>query len=332
MTIVFATPYTPPAPKRDLFTGVSMRWVGWDDTEWSLSGDRAAGVRMQAGVRGLDHPSVQHYTDAPAGIDGARWRGSRTNVRDVFWPLWVWHDGSTDAWLDYDAAFWRTLDPTKTGRWFVTRPNGSERWIDLRHVPDGSNAWDASPGLRQWAPYAINLQAEQPYWCAADVARTFVTNPSDVNFFPSSGTDLVVISSGAPSLGSATVTNPGDVDAWATYWVNGTTTAAVGTADGQVIVPFAVDTDELLVIDTSPAARTAIVVDAPDPALSEDAQVAFVAAQLAAGTGTDRTTDLGTDTEFRALPPGDSALALESTGSDAGFVRVSFTPMYWRAW
>jgi len=330
-TFVYGSPYAPPDPPYRRL-GVTASWTGWDGSVWDMS--PSAGVFLMPGVRGLTMPPVDHYIDTPAGIDGGRWRGSRTNVREVYWPLAVWQDGSDLDWLAFDAAFWRTMDPTKPGTWTITGPDGQERTLKCRFINDGDKAWDTAPGMRSWTPYQITLQAEQPYWCGTEVAQTFVTAVSDHDFFPDSGTDLLYISSGAPDLASAAVTNPGDVAAWPVWWVSGRTTATVGVAGRSVDVPFEVDGDHVLVVDTTPTARTAVMVDALTTEGASEAEfVAFVTAQLAAGTGTDRTADLGSATAFAELPAGEAvALAITSTGDDPGWVRVAFTPRYWRAW
>lgn len=305
-----------------------MSWEGWDGTVWSLNGPTAEGLAMQAGVRGLTMPEGDHTVDETAGVDGGRWRHWRTNVREVFWPLWVWKDTNSQGWLEYDRAFWRTLDPRRTGTWVVTQPNGERRSLTCRFVHDGQQAWDSAPGMNAWARYAITLQAEAPYWLGDTVTRSFATT-EPVPLYPSAG-GFLSISEGS-QVDSASITNDGDVNAWPTWWIPEQTSGSYGVDGRAIDVPFAVASDRLLVVDTSPTGRTAKEIDIFGPGLSQAEQEAWVTAHLASGA-TDRTDELGSTTKFGALPPGDEVALSISVVGGAGTTRVAFRPHFWRAW
>lgn len=325
--IVFAVPYIPPAPLPDPWPGISQVWIGWDDSVWPLNGEAAEGVYFAPGVRGRTMPDGEHSVDETAGVEGGRWRGWRAGVREVFWPLWVWKDGGSQAWLDYDSAFFRTLNPRRTGRWVVTQPNGQKRTLVCRFVSDGGGAGDFAPGIQAWARYGIYLQAEQPYWSGDTVARWF-SSSEEQDFFSTDPDTVIHISEGS-TLAGAVVSNPGDEDAWPTWWVTDVTSAVVGVDELSVVVPFAVDEDRLLVIDSDPDELSAIEIDMYGPDLSRAEQEAWVASHLAAGV--DRTEELGAATQFGMIPAGDSVeLTISMVGT--GSVRVSFVPQYHRAW
>lgn len=272
-------------------------------------------------------PSGEHTAIESAGVDGALWRHWHTDPREVFWPLMVWEDTSSQAWLDYDAAFWKTMDPRYPGKWVVTQPNGTQRTLVCRFVSDGGGAGDFAPGAQVWAKYGITLQAEQPYWASPQVTKWFKPS-TPVPFIPEGGGPPFTISEGS-STASARVANKGDIDSSATWWITDVTSIVVGAGTKTIVVPFAVDDDRLLVIDTNPDALSAIEIDLYPPDITEEGKEAWVTAHLP--DGLDRTPELGAATQFGAIPSGkfvDLTIAMVGTGS----VRVAFTPLHWRAW
>lgn len=328
--VVYAVPYIPPAPFADPWPGITQLWIGPDGSEWALGGKGAQGIHLKPGVRGRTMPEGKHTIDQPAGIAGGVWRGWRADPREVFWPLSVWKDGGSQAWLDYDSAFAASFDPERPGTWVVIQPNGTRRELRCRFVSDGGGAGDFAPGVRGYASYGITMIAEEPYWRGEQVVRWF-TPAEPVDFLPAHAGDPFVIGEGS-STATARVSNLGDVTAWPTWWANGTDTVTAGVGDMAVEIPFTVAPDRLLVVDTSPAVRTAIEIDmypTTTPPYGVEAQEKWVAERLP--TGLDRTRELGENTKFAAIPRGKSLnLAIDIVGS--GRVRVAFAPQHRRAW
>lgn|GEM_PF-851093 len=329
--IVYAVPYVPPAPPVDAWRGIAQRWESPDGSVWSLSGDAPSGIRLMPGVRGLTEPPREQFVDETAGVAGGRWRGHRDRVRDVFWPVSVWQDTDSEAWLDYDAAWSRSLDPDVPGRWVVTHPSGSERHLLVRFASDGNPAWDLAPGLLEWASYGITMLAVDPYWRGLTVTQSWSGGdaaPEDFVGHP------LYISEGS-TLATAEVTNPGDMTAHPVWWVQDVDAVDV-TVAGQVIEVPAVGEDRLLVVDADPTALSAVEVDAPPATspvtgapMSDGEREAWVAERLPGGV--DRTVELGAGTTWGALP----ARATTQVGiamSGTGTVGVRFVPRYRRAW
>lgn len=304
--IILAAPTTAPqfAGMTQQWTHMGHTWTGWDDSVWDLCGD-ASGVVLLSGVRGLTMPPADRYASASPAVAGSRWRGHRVAEREVFWPVKVWADAGSAAWLAYDRAWWNTMRPDKLGTWAVTQTTGETRSLRLRFVDDGQHSVQVDPGLIGWERYGITLVAEDPYWEGEPISRTWETATPD-EFF-GTGAPSFFISSGN-TLDNAKITNPGDVEAWPVWTLNGPITAAeVGVGGESIEVPFAVADGSSLTIDTDPRAQTAIT-----------------------SAGVDRTEDLG-EVGFTAIPAGASIpLALAVTG--AGSVSVSVTPRYYRAW
>jgi hypothetical protein len=317
MALVYAAPYVPVAPPR-LWEGLQMTWTGWDGSLWNLT-TIAHGAVMMAGVRGLSMPPVQHYLTTYASVDGARWRGNTIEPREVFWPIQIFHDASSQAWIDRERAFWRTMRPGKTGVWTVILPSGEKRHLDCRFSDDSQQAFNLDPVAVGWNNYGINLVAHQPFWRGERVRNAWKSEADPIPFFPTEEIRHFTISP-SNGLSDATVTNPGDVVAYPVWEVYGPClTAHVGIYDELIEIPFAVDAGKVLIIDTAPTAQTAFLYSytgtGPSRVLSDPV---------------DKISALGA-ADFCPLPADDTTavnLIMDGTGSMA----VEFTPHYLRAW
>jgi hypothetical protein len=293
-----------------LWTGMAMKWIGWDGSEWSLT-HAGSGTVMMPGVRGLSMPPVIHHRAAHASVPGARWRGHTIGVREVFWPLQVYSDDGSEEWVQRDRAFWKTLNPSKTGEWIVTAPDGSTRTLRLRFLNDSEFSLDGDVVKAGWANYGITLAAEQPYWEGESIDRLW-ENGTEVPFFPVAGAPAFGLS---PSnvLTLATLENPGDVGAYLVWRVYGpVTNATVGVNGRNITIPFTIAAGDVVEINTSPTAQTAMMGPVSGPLT------------------TDKTMSLGT-IDFAPLPPGEIS-SLSLTISGAGRISASFSPLYYRAW
>jgi hypothetical protein len=306
MALVFAVPFVPTAPPRP-WIGLGMTWTGWDGSLWNLT--RASeGVVMLPGLRGLTMPPVVHYTTAYPSVDGARWRGHAIDPREVFWPIQVFCDTTSQAWVARDRAFWKTMRPDKTGIWTVTQPSGEERTLTCRFDNDGDAAYSHDPVLQGWSNYGITMKANEPFWRGTPVKREWVAG-APVPFFPTGSEGFSISSS--RGLDNARMPNPGDVQAFPVWELAGPITGAtVGLAGKTITVPFTIDSGDRLVIDTDPAVQTALL--------------------YSGATVTDKTADLGT-ANFVAIPADDST-PITLAVSGAGKVTLTLTPLYLRAW
>lgn len=288
-----------------------------DDFLWDLLGD--SGVLLMAdGCRGLAMPPVDRYTDESPAVDGSRWRGMRVKEREAFWPLFVYHDGSSQEWVEHDRAFWQSLEPDRVGTWTVTHPDGKTvRRLRVRFTDDGDPAFDIDPARAGWAVYGVRMVAEEPYWLGAPMRKQW-TSATMVDFFnDSSKAPPFRISSGA-AIGSATMSNPGRVPAWPTWTIDGPTTSVdLGLSDQLIEVPFTIPSGQSLVVDTDPTAQTAMLYSAPGGVIDF-------------GSAVERTGDLGA-TNFAPIPKG-TAVELSLAMVGTGAVAAEITPRYYRAW
>ena len=303
MTVLLAAPSAVTGRPVDAWPGVRMTWEGWNGTVVDLTGDDS-GASLGGGVRGLSMPQSQRYASDSPSVAGSRHRGSRATDREVFWPLAVYNGLGSQEWIDWDAAFWRTMHPDKPGVWTVEQPSGQARSLRLRFIGDGNHSVGIDPSLMGWERYGIELLAEQPFWQGAPIIRSWKAE-DPLPFF--GGPGIITISSGS-TLANATIDNPGDEAAWPVWTITGPcTSVSVGVAGRVVEVPFTLAAGEVLTIDTNPAAQTALMAD-----------------------GLERTAELGA-ADFAAVPPGES-VALSTAMAGTGAVSVSVTPLYRRAW
>lgn len=303
--VVYSSTSGPGAPSVGAPRGVRMSWTGWDGSVWDLSDPSASGVVVSPGVRGFGAPPSQRFTSTSPAVAGTRFRGSRTLEREVFWPLHVLADSAT-GWVDRDSAFWRTLRADAPGSWAVTSPAGVTRTLRCRFV-DVDEAWPVDPTVRGWAAYGVRLVADDdPFWSGAPLVRSFSPG-SPVDFFDAGGSPPFHISAGN-LLATATLDNPGDVEAYPIWRIDGPTTDVTLGVDGRTIeVPITVADGSSLTVDSRPQEQTAIRSD-----------------------GTDVTADLGA-VDFAPVPPGAVVpLSLSMTGT--GTVTSTIVPRYYRAW
>lgn len=287
-----------------------MTWAGWDKSEWALCDERS-GVYLKPGLRGWGVPGVDRYASTSPALAGSRWRGSRTQEREVFWPLRVFSDAGSQAWLDYDSAFWRTMHPDRPGVWSVTQPNGTTRRLTCRFVDDGSATFDIDPALVGWTDYGVTLVAEQPFWTGDPITASW-SNDGLAPFLggPSgSGRATPFYISRGNTIGSAKMPNPGDVDAYPVWTIKGpASSVTVGVAGSTITYSVAIPTNGSVVIDTRPGSESVVDQD-----------------------GNDLVGNLSGAVSFAPIPASEAAelsLSLAGTGS----VSATIEPCYFRAW
>jgi len=309
--VIIAAPAGPP-PNPAVIPGwdrMRITWIGTDGSVWRLSDPDGGVFLTRQEVRGLGMPSITHYRDQSPALNGAVYRDTTYDARSVFWPVHLFHDGSSREWVERDRAFWRSLHPRGTGVWTVEVPGVSVRSLVLRLNGDGDWAPDADPTFYGWANYGVSLQADDPLWVGQEVRRDFTSaTPASFHGGTSPGDPIIRISRGS-TLASASIANPGDEEAWPIVQLIGPfTTADVTIAGRRIEVPFSIAEGKSLTLDYRPAHRTAIDSD-----------------------GNDRYEDLGA-ISWGAVPAGGtSSIGLEMSGT-GGSASVRLTPLYLRAW
>lgn len=302
--VLAAPPYLPPPLVLDPgWGGLVMTWTGFDGHEWSLTSHAdGSGLVLMTGVQGLGAPTFTHFRDTYASMHGSRWRDYRANAREVFWPLYLFHDESTAEWRQLNRAFTRTMSPRKTGVWKVTSPGQPSRSLRLRYEKGLEGAFSLDPTKFGWAKYGIYLTADQPYWEGTPIARTWTT-ADPIPFFDAAGSPPLHIS-GPPRVDTATLTNPGDVESWPVWTFTGPMSGAeVGVGGQTVSWEMELAEGDTLVVDTRPTAQTAML------------------------NGVDVTASLLTF-GFAEIPEGANVPLTVLLDGIGGTARVELTPLY----
>lgn len=307
---VLASAPAPPPPPLPVWQGLQHRWDGWNGWSFNLDVESAGVVLLADGATGMHLPEFDQYVDESASVPGGRYRGSRARTRNPEWTLGVFGDTS-EVWRARDAAFWGTMRPDKVGVWTVTLPSGERRSLRCRYRSSSEFSYVRDPHEAGWAIYQVTLMAEQPFWEGPEIlSPTWGTSEDSLDFTGEDDEAPPYWISGATSLGSASLHNPGDVDGYLTWTIkggdSGGLTSGTIAADGGTLEFGAVGEGETLVIDTDPT-RPVALLDGVDVTGSLDVW------------------------DPRPLPAGvTSDLSISLVGN--GTIRASFTPRYLRAW
>ena len=288
----------------DLLPGTGMTWTGADGSTWDLTGPDAP-VRLLAGVTGHDEapPFTEWSSTAPA-VPGVRHRGSRVEQREAFWPVLV-SSASWESMRDTLEAWWASLHPDAPGMWTVTLPDGSRRSLPccLRRVEVGH---EVDPFETGRARFDVYLRSDEGLWVGAPVLSPIWRIPDPVPFVDTGTGAPPFHISRAQTAASASMSNPGDVDAWPTVTITGPTTeATLVTIAGQDVSFPPVAEGDVVIIDYDPRRQTATN-----------------------AAGDDVTPDLVAH-EFRPIPARQTVqVGIDITG--AGSVRAAIVPRFWR--
>lgn len=322
VNFAYALPYIPPAPPAPRFARMRLTWTGWDGSFWELTSPNS-GRFLMPGVRGLGMPEyVRHFTKSDF-VAGSRHRGSSVMDREVVWPLYEYNDESSAEFIRWKRAFWRTLDPDREGTFRVHLPGGEEtRSLRLRFAscPD---ALEHDPVMMGWKKSGITLLADKTYWRGDPIRRMWTqADPRDyyvtaadkvTHSYPD---EVIHYLSAGSSLGSATITNAGDVETFPVWTVIGPTTSVTfGVGEDIVRVPFEVPAGKAIRINTDPVDGQALWFGDWDE--EHDAVTSPVR----------RTRELDPLSKFVAIPAGeDRKLAITMTGT--GTVMAEVIPRF----
>ena len=230
----------------------AMKWYGWDGSEWDLRDVSRGVVFADEDVEGLWFPEIDRHTSRAQGIPGTRWRGWDVSERDVFWPLLVFSRAGSREWLIHNDALMRTFHPERPGIWLVQTALGTRR---LRcRFNGGVGRFGRDPSMAGWHVYGVKLVAEDPYWVGDEVTITWESAGGGREFLPGSDSEDGFFLAGPYTSGAATVTNPGDVDAYWRHILRGPIDAGakVGVSGKVIVFGAPVAAGDMVTIDTRP--------------------------------------------------------------------------------
>lgn len=271
-------------------------------TEFS---DWANGWVLQPGAKGLDMPVYAFTQDESPGIDGYAIRQVRAGGKEIALPIAFWADDSRAAYLTRRRTLIRSLNPKRgLGALTVTQADGTARTIGACYSAglEGDESLDAA-GAR-WCTGVLTFACPSPFWLGAEVTTEWRAAVSG-NFFPF----LPLVVGNSQVLGSVTVDNDGDDDAFPIWTVTGPATAIslTNATTGEVLVlTRTISVGDTVVIDTRERQQTAVLNGA-----------------------TNLWGSLSDTSTMWALQPGLNDLTLTVTGSTSNTrVRMTYQPRY----
>lgn len=296
------TPAPTPTPTPGPVGGVSSGIPGTTVTTltdpagrvWFLSGG-SGGIWITPGRRGFHAPSYDFFEDVSPAADGAFFRGVRAPVRELFVPLFF--TGTTrEALTTLRRSFAAATSPRRGACVLtVAQPAGDRRSIEVwrgegMEGEDGPGEWGVT-AMR----YGLVLRALDPFFYGDEVVQSWAASVTQAFFpFPHSATNFVKL---VPSqvLGSVTVENVGDVDAYPRWEIAGPSTAvtlANSTSGKTLTLTASMSSSNKRLIDTRPGVAT-----------------------IADETGANKWAELAAGSALWTLQPGTNALSVTVTGS-----------------
>ena len=288
---------------------IGHQWTGPNGSDFDLTNSPHGHILLSdKGIEGMGSPAAESFTRQSAALAGQRFSGYRVTSRDVFWPIVI--NGSDGLWFTKQRAFWDSLPFGEFGVWRVTAPDSSYRELTCRFADDGAGVYNIDPSDQGVEEFGVSLVADDPYWRGPLVSKSFQTAEETRPFFESEPTHVFNIMS-ANTVADSSMANPGEIDAWPVWKVQGPATAFSLGAGGPVIsADMVIRADQYLQISTDPSVQVARLFTGSSSVL-----VPFSAF---------------TSIQFARVPRGDSVpIAVILNGS--GSVEASFHPGYRRA-
>ncbi|GAA5078564.1 phage distal tail protein [Streptomyces similanensis] len=233
--------------------------LSWTDAQgrMTLLSDWASGWVLQSGVRGLDMPGYDFYTDASPRIDGTALRGLRAQAREVFLPIALF-DEDRAAFLARKRSFYRTLNPyLGFGTLTLTEVDGSFRTIEAYYVSGAEGDFGQDSSGLHWQTLGLTFSCPSPYWLGEPVHLEYGSGATG-SFFPL----LPVVVRDSQVLGATVIDNPGDASAFSVWTIHGPATSVVISNDTTGLrfsVTAPLSASDTLVVDTRERVQTAVL-------------------------------------------------------------------------
>lgn len=261
------------------------------------------GASALAGITGLGIPAVAGSWFEGAG-DGAVWRGSRVLARDLDVPILL--DGGSADQVQALLSRVATILSPKTGLARLTLVRDGERWFaDVARVSGGDWSSGTTSDGERWVATLLSLRAGDPFWTRED-ASSFEVKVSTAGrgLLPKLASMRLTSSQ---AMGSRTVENPGDAEAYPVWEIVGPGSNFTATsASGEVLRwEGTLAIGETLTIDT----QAGTVVD---------------------GTGVNRYDKMSAAPRFWSIEPGTSAVSVTLDGATTDSrITASWRPRRW---
>lgn len=285
-------------------------WYPDNDSAITLN-DPANGYRVHKGVTGLGVPVPQHITDTSPLTDGEFVTDVYETGRTIQLPMTVFGPDNA-TFLARLKALADKMDPKQPDYLELAQADGRRRRIRAYYAGGLEGDEDKQlGGDTTWARFVLKLYAPDPLWfdpTPVTLTRAFGGSTAFFPIGPTNATPLKLSPSAV--LGSATLSNPGDVSAWPTWTV---------TAPGTAVEIDNDDSGEELHLSGTLAGDLVIVTQPGEQSVTMG--------------GVDWWDKLTGTPALWQLPPGDTHVSLVLTGATTGSsVSCSFFPRYRSAW
>ncbi|WP_371665978.1 phage tail family protein [Streptomyces sp. NBC_01241] len=309
---------TPPQPVYWGRTYVSVTGKNGGGEEIPLTDFRNSlwpGIVLMPGSTGLDAPPFELHSDDSPNLDGGIFRDARAVAREVMLPIFLYGiDRQTIKAMKSKLV--SHLNPKK-GYCVLkfVEGDGVPRYLRCYYKGgmEGSEAEDQA-GFK-WVKYGLQFTAYEPYFYSDDV-QVAQWEFGDTQAFLDTTKALFPIRLNAGRLANdkVTVFNPGDVEAWPRWELEGPIKAFnfVGPEKRSFGVTAPVDGSDII-----PAGRTLTVDTRPGFKVVRD------------NAGTNYWPKLKAQPELWSLPDGTSECTVSITpGAPSARVRLTFQPRY----
>jgi phage-related protein len=229
-----------------------VSWVDPDGAVTPLSDQGSARVSYELGGRFM--PPVSFIEDDVPRQDGARLREVRVAPREVVVPIAVVGADQTEVRTTLRSLM-RAFNPKRgNGKLRVTAPDGTVRDLTCRYS-QGLEIEEKFEKFVGWQRAVVVLRAVDPYWYDTAATSTTYTVETPEPFFPIFPLKL----NSDTVLGTQTIDNTGDVEAFPVWTVHGPCTSITlsNSTTGQTIdLPVALTAAQTVTIDTRPFRKT----------------------------------------------------------------------------
>ncbi|MCY9786826.1 phage tail family protein [Nocardiopsis sp. EMB25] len=284
-----------------------VTWTSAAGQEVPLS-DIGQGYAVLEGARGLAMPTYQLY-QSDSLLDGTVIRGTRTEAREVFLPIYLEAPTRPEV-LAKRRALAQAFSPTEAdgggnGVLEVAESTGQRRWIRARYVSGMDGPEGGGDTGMDWATYGLNLLAAQPYWERTPVTVRWALEPVTDTWLPI--LPVEVRDSGVVGQGM-TIRNPGSVRGWPVWTItgplSGTATMRNVSTGAELEFTATLAAGEQIIIDTRPRHKT-----------------------VRDHTGANRFSDLALGSVLWPLAPGANTVDIILTGLGTGsLLEMALTP------
>ncbi|AOD24039.1 hypothetical protein IM25_22680 [Rhodococcus sp. p52] len=220
------------------------------------------GAVLPKGLKSILLPHFTQLTHKTARRHGVRFEGidwdeGNCTMTVVVGDTWVSRPAGNfrrgDEFLYLDRSFRDSFSPLYPGTLEV-EALGETRSFSGRLVELDDGDIEMMPDIRGTAEYEITLAAESTFWRGKDVVFDFPFTGSATpdNYYGPSNAAPDFYITGGNAIGNAVLTNPGQVEVWPTWTIDGPGQAVVGVGE-HITYVSGLAAGERLVIVTDPA-------------------------------------------------------------------------------